>query len=404
MGAAPASAGSLQKNVDFWIQIYTQYSSHQGLIFDSKYIDHIYETIEFPTSPEGNSKVVKRAKKKWHDLLLSVHIKEKTPGKMSADELRLYQLYRDVQESDKFLKAAFRDRIRFQLGQSDHFKQGLYDSGRYLPIMESIFKSEGLPLELTRLPFVESSFNLEARSKVGASGVWQFMRTTGRQFLKMTAAIDERNDPIRATEAAAKLLKLNFETLKTWPLAVTAYNHGRSGMQRAVRKVASDDLEKIVDQYSERRFGFASRNFFSELLAAVEVERNSTMYFGKIERAKPFDAIEVKIPNFIEIRVLIQQLKIDPWVLKSLNPALSDAVFSGRLLLPAGTILRIPTAPGQNKGIALKQFWDAYDLIPIMSKMVFQRGFHVLNWDCRGIGVRKNYVCKKDSAESTRRK
>jgi membrane-bound lytic murein transglycosylase D len=110
------------------------------------------------------------------------------------------------------LNAAHRKRLRFQLGQKDRFLDGLYQSGRFLSFMEDIFKKEGMPLELTRLPFVESSFNIRARSKVGASGIWQFMRSTARLFIKLSPAIDERNDPLRATEAAARLLRYNFES------------------------------------------------------------------------------------------------------------------------------------------------------------------------------------------------
>ena len=105
------------------------------------------------------------------------------------------------------------------IAHREKFEQAIKRSGRYLPLMESIFAREyNLPVELTRLPFVESSFNIRARSKVGASGIWQFMRSTGKLFLKINDGVDERNDPIRATEAAAKLLKMNFGSLKSWPL------------------------------------------------------------------------------------------------------------------------------------------------------------------------------------------
>ena len=88
------------------------------------------------------------------------------------------------------------------------------------------------------------------------------MRSTGRLFLKINDAVDERNDPIRATEAAAKLLKGNYESLRTWPLAVTAYNHGRKGMMRAVRKVGSEELEDVVDDYRSALFRLREQQFF----------------------------------------------------------------------------------------------------------------------------------------------
>ena len=90
----------------------------------------------------------------------------------------------------------------------------------------------GLPTELAALPHVESSFNTYAYSKVGAAGMWQFMRGTGRRFLRIDAAVDERLDPYRSTEAAASFLEQNYIVLGSWPLALTAYNHGAGGMKR----------------------------------------------------------------------------------------------------------------------------------------------------------------------------
>ncbi|MEK6579699.1 MAG: transglycosylase SLT domain-containing protein, partial [Bdellovibrionota bacterium] len=166
----------LKKNVDFWIKIYTEYDSKQGVMHDAKYIDHIYENLTFETTSQPSSqRYMKKLKNRWKDILMAVHRKQRTPEKMTDEEKRVFEMFADVKETDKFLKAAHHKRLRFQLGQKDRFREGLYYSGYYIPIMEEIFKREGLPLELTRLPFVESSFNIKARSKVGASGIWQFM-------------------------------------------------------------------------------------------------------------------------------------------------------------------------------------------------------------------------------------
>ncbi len=363
----------LHKNVAFWVQIYTQYYTYQGVVHDAKYIDHVYEIIDLKNSAIKSSKISKNAKKKWKAILLSLHRKQFTHQKMTDEEKRVFEMYKDVSEPNKFLNAAHRKRLHFQLGQRDRFLDGLYQSGRFLPVMEALFKKEGLPLELTRLPFVESSFNIRAKSKVGASGIWQFMRSTGRLFLHINSAVDERNDPVLATAAAAKLLKMNYESLNNWPLAVTAYNHGRKGIMRAVQKVGSEDLEELVADYHGRSFGFASSNFFTELLAAIEVEKNAEKYFGNIERAKSIDHIEVKIPDFIDIRELIRRLKANTQEIMELNPSLTRLVFSGELLLPAGYYLRIPSSPGQNTEIALKTFWHTYDQIPQTFKLRGQR-------------------------------
>ena len=362
----------LKKNMEFWVSIYTQYGMHQGLIHDSKYIDLVYEIVELSPadlhrSPQ-KSKIVKEAKKKWKRLLLSVHRKQNQPESMTEEERKLFLLFKDVNEPNKFLNATHRKRLRLQQGQRESYLAGLKNSGRYLPLMEEIFRKEGLPVELTRLPFVESSFNVRASSKVGASGIWQFMRATGKSFLKINDAVDERNDPIRATEAAAKFLKMNYESLRQWPLAVTAYNHGRKGMMRAVRLVGSEELEDVVADYRSRSFGFASANFFCELLAAIEAEKHSERYFGKIERLPPLKFFEVKIPDYVDMRDLVEFLKLDINAVKELNAGLTDWVFSGVRLVPAGYRLRLPD-DGSPKDAAARVFLAGYAEIPNIFKL-----------------------------------
>lgn len=366
--------GVLKKNLQFWVGIYTQYDTQQGLIHDAKYIDHVYEVVDLKNGDSTGERSVRRIKKKWRDLLISVHHKQNHPDQLNEEEKKVFNLYGDVNEPNKFLNAAHRKRLRFQLGQKDRFLEGLKYSGKYLPHMEEIFKKEGMPIELTRLPFVESSFNIKARSKVGASGIWQFMRSTGRLFLKINDHVDERNDPFRATEAAAKLLRLNFESLRSWPLAVTAYNHGRKGMMRAVRKVGAEDLEEVVSGYRSRSFGFASSNFFTELLAAIEVEKNAEKYFGKVERLSPDSFIEVPIPHYVSLRELVRFLKLDQSRIRELNPGLSEAVLGGRDSIPAGYLLRLPSdAKDQSqKEAQVRLFTAGYEQIPQIFKQ--QRG------------------------------
>lgn len=361
----------LRRNVDFWIKIYSQYGSSQGVVHDARYVDKIYEVVD----ARGSS--ANAAKRKWRSTLLSLHKKwlrnpdRGMPGDLTEDEAYAYRLFEDINEPDKFLKATLRKRLRFQLGQKDAFIDGIHQSGRFLPFMEEAFRKEGLPVELTRLPFVESSFNMRARSKVGASGIWQFMRSTGRLFMVIDESVDERNDPVRATEAAARLLKLNYESLKSWPLAVTAYNHGRKGMMRAVVKVGSNELSDIIANYRSRSFGFASSNFYPELLAAIEVEKNAERYFGTsglVTRGEPYDFIEMKIPDRVRIPVLTRFLKLDPKRVKELNPGLSEAALQGTLLIPAGYSLRLPPPADKDRDSARRFFFAGYSAIPSVYK------------------------------------
>lgn len=361
--------GVLRKNRDFWIRIYTQFYTHHGLIHDAKHLDVVYETLDFRHSRVPSGRLAELSKSKWRRVLLEVHKKQDRPDTMTADELKVFKMFENIQEPNKFLNAAHRKRLRFQRGQRDHFVAGLRQAGKYLPAMEEIFRREGMPVELTRLPFVESSFNIRARSKVGASGIWQFMPSTGRLFLTINDALDERNDPLRATEAAAKLLKLNYESLGGWPLAVTAYNHGRKGLMRAVRKVGSDELVDLIHGYRARSFGFASRNFYVQLLAVIELERNAEKYFGKIEREPALSYYEVQVPDYISFKELSRFMSLDIAGIQELNPGLADEVFRGKMLLPAGYQLRLPHDGKLEPEGAARVFLAGYTKIPETFKL-----------------------------------
>lgn len=360
----------LKRQVEFWKRIYGQYDTRQALVHDSRYIDVVYEVLN-----QGNDETPKQflrrqsaAKARWRTALMGLHRKPDRPDDWDEDERHVSRIFREVSEPNKYLNSAHRKRLRVQLGQKDRFKEGYQVSGRYLTMMEEAFKREGLPLELTRLPFVESSFNLKARSKVGASGIWQFMRSTGKLFLRINGGLDERNDPIRATEAAARLLKQNFESLGNWPLAVTAYNHGRMGLMRAVRQTGSNKLEDLLWNYHSRSFGFASSNFFACLLAAIDVERNADSYFGKLTRDPALRYYEVDLPQAIAVTEVDRYFKIGLSQIQDLNPGLSEAHWKGRERMPAGYRLRLPLAQDSTPERESQLFLVGYEQIPSVLK------------------------------------
>ena len=360
--------------VQFWIDVYTKYTLTQGVIHDEKYVDRIYETVDFHSlERKQTQKLIKETKNKWRNVLLSVHLKLKNPEKMTDEQRLVFKMFPETEGVRRFVEAASRKRLRFQLGQKDRFLSSLSESGRYLPLMEDIFRSEGLPSQLSRLPFVESSFNLHARSKVGASGIWQFMRTTGRLYLRMNQVVDERNDPIRSTEAAAKLLRQNYESIGNWPLAVVAYNHGRTGIMRAQQKVGSNDIREVLKEYRSRSFGFASRNFYWELVAAIEVEKNSEKYFGKVERFPLFAYTPVFTKHYILATDLAQGLGISIHDFTESNPSFTTAVYEGRKYIPPGYPIRITDEWGKDKGGVIKAFDERYALIPDKLKKSNQR-------------------------------
>ncbi len=389
----------LRTNVDFWIRIYTQYDTKQGVVHDAKYIDHIYEVIDLTKPGPSPRRRTLLAERKWKRVLLSARKKLRSHKRLTPDEEHVVRLFSDVTEPNKLLNAAGRKRIRFQLGQKDRFLEGYIESGRYLPEMEKIFRDAGLPVELTRIPFVESSFNIHARSKAGASGIWQFIRVTARHYLRVDRAVDERNDPIRATEAAAKFLNLNYAALKSWPLAITAYNHGRAGMARQEARIGTTGLEDVVFSHRSHRFGFASSNYYAEFLAALSVERNATQYFGKVRREQPLHCFEVRIPNPIQLHDLARFMGFKISDVKEYNPAILESVYTGRRHLPAGYRLRLPfsgTYAGLSKEAAARVFMAGYEKIPNLYKnhgiTRGKKGIHVPRRNRRRIRFRQNNV------------
>lgn len=269
-----------------------------------------------------------------------------TLDEMPIELLSLYKKFEPIQERNKYLKAI--DRLRAQVGQREYVAKGFVYGGKYFNEMMSIFEQNKVPKELTRLPLVESAFNLNARSKVGASGIWQFMRNTGGKYLKINRSIDERNDPIAATRAAARLLRENYEALGSWPLAITAYNHGRYGVARAVRSTGSSALAHIIKHHKSPSFGFASQNFFAEFLAILEVERDYKKFFGKMLVDPPLEYEKVVLLKSASISEVSRLCQVSSRELSEYNPALTDWVTTGKGRIPQNFFLKIPVGTKEN--------------------------------------------------------
>ncbi len=349
---------ALKIQVEFWKQIFAVYSSKQIVIHDVLHLDWVYSVVDLTDVAdtfESNADLsryaddrIKQEKSRIQAMLRRLHEMGSEPHELTGEEKKLRTMLSDDHDPLHYLNAAADDRIRGQRGLKEKFSRGIVISRRYLPEMEAIFRSEGVPVGLTRLPLVESCFNVQAYSKVGAAGMWQFMPSTGRLYLRINDQVDERRDPIAATHAAARLLRGNYDALGTWPLAITAYNHGRAGMARAVDRVGTTDIAEIIREYDGPAFKFASRNFYPEFLAALEVEHEPERYFGRLDYEPPMRTEKVKVPDPVSIGVLAQACGTSVSTLAELNPALTPDVAAGRRLVPKGHALCVPE--GANHG------------------------------------------------------
>jgi membrane-bound lytic murein transglycosylase D len=294
----------LEDAVEFWKLVFTRYGASEVIFHDPLEPTKVYKVLEVK---EGNQsrRVIEDERKK----IFEEH-------GFSAEERR----------------------VRVQRGVKERFTEGLRLSRRYLDQMQRIFQEEGLPPELAYLPLVESSFNLRARSRVGAVGIWQFMPRTGKQFLRITPHLDERRDPLESTRAAARFLKENYRLFGNWPLAITAYNHGREGVLRAVTEVGSNDLTEIIRRYEGPAFRFASKSFYAEFLAALEVARGSAEFFPNLEYHPPFPLEEVEIERPISVAALLKSADISRGDFLEWNPALAPKIRD----LPRGYRAKVP--------------------------------------------------------------
>lgn len=330
----------LNPQIEFWKRIYGEVDTNGGLIHDARRLDIVYEKLEFPAkaSQRSKNKLIEDTKKKYASALRNLGAGKRTG--LSPLEKQVLSLWGEG-VSNATLRTAAR-RLRFQLGQSDKFRAGLIRAGAWRPYIDQIFAEYGIPPEVSALPHVESSFNPTAYSRIGAAGLWQFTRSTGKRFLTIDYAVDERLDPFKSSVAAAKLLQSNYRELGSWPLAITAYNHGVGGMSRATRQLGTQDIVEIIENYQSRIFGFASRNFYTELLAAHEVEQNAETYFGKLPSHEPMEYQAVQLDHYHPVEALTKAFGISVETLREYNPSLRPPVFAGQKYVPKSYTLHLP--------------------------------------------------------------
>lgn len=332
----------LQRDVDFWVDIFARYGTDQGVLHDNRNLSIVYERIDLPANMDRRERQRRVAKRREKTQAVLRSLASGKRDGLDAEEARVLALW-PADVSNKTLSAASK-RIRYQQGLRDRFQQGLIRAGRWREYIETEFRSFGVPIELAALPHVESSYNPDARSHVGASGIWQFTRSTGRRYMRIDHVLDERNDPFAATRAAGKLLAYNYSITGNWPMAITAYNHGLAGVRRAMRKFGDTAYADIIRKHNGRTFGFASRNFYVAFLAAKQIDGNAEQYFPGIKIEPPTDFASVELQAYIPVRDLTSALGVTPAQLAAYNPALQPTVWQGSKHLPRGYAIRLPSS------------------------------------------------------------
>ncbi len=286
----------------FWATVYSQFTSRMRIVHDRDDPRLLYGYLDF--NPLFRSKSPGRVELK----LIPLENEVKTKLSMALSEAAGESSMSPLSPMDKALFRQFLaqrehgdpasvrpliQNIRTQSGQSDIFQTALERSQNVLPSIEEVFQREGLPKALAKIPFVESSFNPSARSKIGAMGLWQFIPSTAKEFIHK----DDRKkwaDPLHQTRAAVKLLRGYRRALPDWGTAVTSYNSGIGRVSKLLRKHRLKGVNDLVALKEEDGgLGFAGRNFYAELLAANLVEAYKTELFSPRALAQEHQAISM---------------------------------------------------------------------------------------------------------------
>jgi membrane-bound lytic murein transglycosylase D len=296
----------IQPNVAFWVDVFSRYSSRDFIVHDKEHITRVFEVYHLDGDGEPSANQVEWVNaylKAKYQRVLSNLARGWPP--LGNDEHHAVTLFQG-EPPTSYLEAI--DNLRVQQGMRDRFRAALVRASFYESIIKRELIIEGVPTELAILPGVESGFYLGARSHAGAVGLWQLTPSAAREHsLVVGRYYDERFDVVRSTDAAARILRLNYERFGNWPLAMTAYIYGPAGMAEAV-SFYGKDFERIYTNFKGPHFGFASRNYYAEFLAALQVYRDKENYFPGIREeiaATPPPGFEPPAPRVARLHYAV---------------------------------------------------------------------------------------------------
>jgi len=337
----------MEARVQFWEDIFTKFDAGQAVICDGDRPEIIYGVVRVEDHIRGGGwtsrekyEALKPEKDRISEILKGLAVRQIPESGLTGEQRRILRLFGEFPSTRDLLRAA--DAVRAQLGVKQAFREGLVRSGRYIPFFMRILEDAGLPRELAYLPHVESSFHPDAASSAGAVGMWQFTKSTGRLFMIIDGRMDERRDPFLSAAAALRLLAANFDSLGAWPLAITAYNHGKPGIRRAVRELGTTDIGRIIRDYRGPSFGFASKNFYLEFLAAVRAAENAHACFDSLIIDPPANFQTVQLASPAPVRSLLDEYGLADSVFLEYNPAVARKPNLASLVMPAGFRIKLP--------------------------------------------------------------
>lgn len=344
----------LEDEIRFWRTVFGTYGDNHVVFYDERFLNVIYEVNDFSglaarqdlTSQVKQQIRQKEIQRTTHRIAASLkRLAHGIPRDDLTDEERYYRkLFDGIEDPDRFEKAS--NRILVMQGQKDRLQRAIAKSIAWMGDIESIFEENGVPKELTALMFIESMFNPLALSTVGASGVWQFMPATGRDYVSINKFWDDRNDILNASAGAARFLKDLYNQTGDWALAVNSYHSGLGRILNAVKTLGTKKIAFIIHNFQDPAYAFYSRNYVPEFYAVVSLLQNKDAFFGPIVEKDDRQYDIVQTSGFINLPKIAARFGIPLNVLRKLNTALKEEVLNGNLPLPPHYPLRVPKGTG----------------------------------------------------------
>ncbi|RMF96339.1 MAG: LysM peptidoglycan-binding domain-containing protein, partial [Candidatus Schekmanbacteria bacterium] len=262
----------------------------------------------------------------------------------------------------------------YTVENKEKFETWLGRSGAYMPILRKIFKEEGLPLDLTYLPIIESAFKTSAYSRARAAGLWQFIPGTARKYgLHITWWVDERRDFEKATRSAAKYLKFLKEELGSWYLALAGYNAGEGRVKRAITYQRTKNFWKL-------RLPRETMNYIPAFLASVIVAKNPSHYGLNVDYEKPISFEKVTIDRSVDLDTIAKCANTTKEEIKKLNPEIrywaTPPLKEYTIRIPKGRALAFKKAFAKAKD-SYSLAWNKYKVRPGDSLYLISRNFGV---------------------------
>lgn len=369
----------LEDVVQFWVHIFGVYDKDQVVFYHQDDVGIVYSVLDFKELKTAGGSSVEALKgdiladealrlRKMISRVAQAIKNQNQWGELDESEQRLFNLLLSRQDVLELSEEALLEKFTYRFGFAHRMKQAIALSTRYMPHIQNVLRERGLPEVLSGIPFVESAFNLKAYSSAGAAGIWQFIEATGKQYLKIDEYVDERFDPVLSTYAAASHLAREYAMLGSWPLTINAYNTGPGRVMKAMEQLGTKDIAVIIKKFKGSGYGFDSRNYFPEVLAAFEVYKNREKYFGDLPQFESENSEYVMMPANINLQELIEASSLNRDLFLSMNTAIRPQVLSGEKPLPKGYFVKVPANQKENvqlttQELAINNQYLAYHIV-----------------------------------------